>query len=891
MRMNTGNQTASAVFTLSLLVIFLVATERRLFAAEQKAPAADSPIQTDSHWQADLLIVGGTESGCAAAVQAARMGVASIVLVNDIDWLGGQFSAEALGAIDENRGPSGYGHGVPFPRAGLFKEVIDRIEADNLKQYEQPRPGNTRVITTVRPAQAKRIFEELLSPYVSSGQIRIVSNHYPVAVTKDNRGKRVAAVRFRSTDSKTTDSKNRRTSPDLTVQAKLTIDASDWGDVIRLSGAGYEFGPDLKSKYHEPLAPTSRQDYPLTDMNPLTYCMVLVEDESGELLPPIKKPAHYDARNYRNHAYPKGSKFVYTTRRLVDHYEYPEIKSPDVILLCFPAFDYPLDVLPKRVADTLEKMEPGASRKNIVEMTREQRQVIYEDAKQYSLGFLYYMQSEVDQAEKDKRYSLRRFRLTEEFGTADRMPPKPYLRESLRLQAMYMMRQQDTTGHLGQATNFASAMYHDGVCCWQFEYDFHPTARHFITGDPAGPWTGVFRKGRTWGPPYSGLSLFPLRSLVPREIDGLLASQKNLGYSSLVGSAVRLHDQSMAIGQAGGAVAAISLRHNVQPRAIPFDRVLLSEVWTGLCTKHEKRGQPAMLWPFHDVEPTHPAFVAINMLAIRQGLPLSPNQTEFHPDKPAEPKWRAAVVARSLESKQYQTKPIVPAGKMTRGQFAIRWWDSIANLPEKPFPPRRKENDYDADGVADADDPLPINSAKSSWEGFGIPEDQDGKPPALSENQTEEIRINFTGKETPVVAGSVVSGFVNDSGSPFDLQKGFGWSRDISSHFRRRADLEGELRTTFLFTRSHDRWEHAVKNGRYRVTVCIGDAGHEQAGQNVRVENQPLFENISTQAGWFREKTIEVNVKDARLTVEIGKKGSTTNTCINWLILQPVSSK
>ena len=39
--------------------------------------------------EAGLLIVGGTESGCAAAVQAARMGVGKIVLVNDITWLGG----------------------------------------------------------------------------------------------------------------------------------------------------------------------------------------------------------------------------------------------------------------------------------------------------------------------------------------------------------------------------------------------------------------------------------------------------------------------------------------------------------------------------------------------------------------------------------------------------------------------------------------------------------------------------------------------------------------------------------------------------------------------------------------------------------------------------------
>ena len=50
---------------------------------------------------ADLLIVGGNESACAAAVQAARLGVKKIVLVNDIDWLGGQFSAEGVGCPDE----------------------------------------------------------------------------------------------------------------------------------------------------------------------------------------------------------------------------------------------------------------------------------------------------------------------------------------------------------------------------------------------------------------------------------------------------------------------------------------------------------------------------------------------------------------------------------------------------------------------------------------------------------------------------------------------------------------------------------------------------------------------------------------------------------------------
>jgi hypothetical protein len=50
---------------------------------------------------ADLLIVGADEAGCAAAVQAARLGVQRIVLTNDIEWLGGQFCTQGIGPIDE----------------------------------------------------------------------------------------------------------------------------------------------------------------------------------------------------------------------------------------------------------------------------------------------------------------------------------------------------------------------------------------------------------------------------------------------------------------------------------------------------------------------------------------------------------------------------------------------------------------------------------------------------------------------------------------------------------------------------------------------------------------------------------------------------------------------
>lgn len=839
------------LIAVALLWSFFVATYNQTSRAET--------IETD------LLIVGGTESGCAAAVQAARLGVKSITLVNDIDWLGGQFSAEALVAIDENRGPEGYGHGVPFPRSGMFKEVIDRIEAHNLATYGQARPGNTRVITTCRPSDAERAFRELLAPYVASGQVRIISDYYPSGAEVEE--DRLVSLSFSSTSGEA----------DLKVRPRMTIDASDWGDAIKLSGAAYEFGPDLKQKYGEPLAPTSREAYPLTDMNPITYCMVLNETDEYQAIP---EPQNYDRRNYTEHRYPRDPLWLYASRRVIDHYGFTEIDHPDVVLLCFPAFDYPLDVLPGRVAKALEATEVGASRKNIVEMTREQRQIVFDDAKGYSLGFLHYLQTDVHDAMADPTHSFRRMQLSDEFGTADRMPPKPYVRESLRLKAMYMMRQQDTLGHASRATNFATAMYHDGVACWQFEYDFHPTKRRFLdAGDHDGPWTNEFREGRTWGPPYSGPSLFPLRSLVPEKIDGLLGAQKNLGYSSIVSSAVRLHDQSMAIGQAAGAVAAIALEKDVQPRAIPYDRALLAHVWQGLCSRHDK-GVPQRLWPFRDLDPEHPAFEPVNLLAVRGALPLEFDEVDFRADDPATADWKQAVVELSLATKMADDVPAVPEGELSRGDFARQWWKIIAALPERPFE-RQKLNDADGDGILDADDALLFNPALSTWPEYKPSAEEDGNPGEAPGDRARQF--NFTGTGSPAIEG-----FTNDTGLPFDSQRGYGWSRDMRGLYRRRSALEGDWRDTFIFTRGHDRWDCEVPNGRYAVSVCVGDSDHEQFGQNVTVEGQALLRDCETRAGWFAEKSAEVEVRDGRLTVEIGLPGSSTNTCLNWVRLVPL---
>src|SRR5471030_952119 len=96
-------------------------------------------------------------------------------------------------------------------------------------------------------------------------------------------GNRVTEVRFR------------RGEQHLEVRATLTIDASEWGDVIRLSGAKWSAGPDTKVRFDEPSAPAEITDDNRREMNPLTYCVSLRGNSKEEVIPP---PEGFDPRRY-----------------------------------------------------------------------------------------------------------------------------------------------------------------------------------------------------------------------------------------------------------------------------------------------------------------------------------------------------------------------------------------------------------------------------------------------------------------------------------------------------------------------------------------------------------------------------------------------------------------
>lgn len=593
--------------------------------------------------KADLLIVGGGESACAAAVQAARLGVKKVVLVNDIDWLGGQFSAEGVGCMDE--WTSINGKRVNFPRSGLFLEVIQRIRAYNSAKYGKASPGNSFCGTeTIEPAAAAEIFEELVKPVVAAGSLRILRGYEPVKVSVE--GGRVSGVTFQGPDS------------EQVVNASLTIDASDWGDVIRLSGAKYAAGPDLKSRFGEASAPAAFDEAGAQEMNPISYCVVLRETLGKDATVP--RPASYDARSFAAldkippwvdsdmsaGIYSPSGNSPYTHRRLVDRWHNGFAPGTEATFINYPVQDYPLCQLPQRVVDALEKTEAGASKKNIVDLVPSQRRIIFEDAKQHALGVLHHLQTAAHDRVGDFPQSFRYLKLTDEFGTDDRLPPKPYVREGLRLEALTMLREQDIRA-TSREPKWAKLLPGDAAFAFQFNIDFHPTRRKYLAEDRNGPWQYIHTQDRGWHTD-TDRAVFPLRGFVPVEMNGLLGAGKNIGVSSVVQSALRLHGQMMHAGQAAGTLAWMSLRDGMQPRETTASPAKIRELQRVLACG---RGGPGMLlWPWQDVGCDDLHFEAVNMLSVRGIWQPQAEDVFFHPGQTLTRGELACLVTRVCRS-------------------------------------------------------------------------------------------------------------------------------------------------------------------------------------------------------------------------------------------------
>ena len=176
-----------------------------MFAASPVLAAARARVP-DSNAAIDVLVVGGTPAGVAAAVTAARLGD-RVVLVSEKADLGGTLTDAMMDQWDLNTTPNGVS-----VQHGIFDEIYARL-------------GDV-----FAPEQAARAFRAMVAAEPS---IDVVYDARPIAVqtSAEGSGKRIDAVTFREPSGAT-----------HTYGAPAVIDATDDADVAVLAGARYTTG-------------------------------------------------------------------------------------------------------------------------------------------------------------------------------------------------------------------------------------------------------------------------------------------------------------------------------------------------------------------------------------------------------------------------------------------------------------------------------------------------------------------------------------------------------------------------------------------------------------------------------------------------------------------------
>ncbi len=207
--------------------------------------------------KADVLVVGGGTGGTAAAVQAARRG-AKTILVSEFPWLGGMLTSAGVSAPDGNE--------LAAFQTGLWGAF--------LRELQQRQPGGLDwgwvSFFTYDPRTGAEIFADWVK---SLPNLQWISGQTAEDVLLE--GSRIAGVRF----------------PDFTVSAKITLDATELGDLLALAQVGHRWGWEFQAEWGEPSAPIAPND--LTQRYSVqspTWVAIMQDFGEGAAAPEIPAP-------------------------------------------------------------------------------------------------------------------------------------------------------------------------------------------------------------------------------------------------------------------------------------------------------------------------------------------------------------------------------------------------------------------------------------------------------------------------------------------------------------------------------------------------------------------------------------------------------------------------
>lgn len=320
--------------------------------------------------QTDLLVIGGGASGTMAGIQAARMGVRTLI-IEETGWLGGMLTSAGVSAIDGN-------HRLP---SGLWGEFRSHL----YKYYGGPDAVFTGWVSNClfEPHVANNILKQMAG---AEKQLQVWHHTRWQAIRKENGRWLVTA---------------QQGGKSLVIEAALVIDATELGDVMAGAGAKYSIGMDSRHETGEEQAPEAANDI----VQDLTYVVVLKDYGKGKNKT-IKKPEGYNPAEFAHSC---------------DVSDPASFDSPNNN--CHHMMQY--GRLPNNKFMINWPKSGNDHYLNIIEKTPAEREQALKAAKLHSLRFIYYLQTALGY----KHLGI----ADDEFPTADKLPMIPYHRESRRV--------------------------------------------------------------------------------------------------------------------------------------------------------------------------------------------------------------------------------------------------------------------------------------------------------------------------------------------------------------------------------------------------------------------------------------------------------------------------
>lgn len=496
-----------------------------------------------------VLVVGGGTSGVAAALQCARMGV-PVILVESTTWLGGMLTAAGVSAVDGN-------YRLP---AGLWGEFRDAL----VRHYGSLEALQTGWVSQVmfEPHVGDSIFKAMV------GREPLITVHYECELAglwHKGMKWRVAVNTPRGR---------------LDFSPTVVIDATELGDVARRAGVPYDVGLEARSITGEDMAP--EQSSPI--VQDMTYVAILQDVGHDATIP---RPEGYDASLYRCSAINDGCTQPSQPGRM-----WPVDKM--ITYGRLPGGKYMINW----------PIEGNDYYNNVVDATATQRELAYEQAKRVTLGFVYFIQTEL---------GYRNLALSpDEYPTADRLPWYPYHRESRRIHGLVRFTAQHITAPFDQPL----PLYRTTIAVGDYPVDQHHD--RYLGSEPLPDLH--FHPVPSYG--------LPLGTLIPAGFDNLVVAEKSISVSNVVNGTTRLQPVVMQTGTAAGAVAALAVKGHCTVEQVPVRSVQQAVLDAG-----------GYLLPYLDVQRGDSLFIPLQHLGatgIIRGEGRTEgwsNETWVHPER------------------------------------------------------------------------------------------------------------------------------------------------------------------------------------------------------------------------------------------------------------------